>query len=161
MTDLSITSSDQLEEISDKMRINLIGIFNKDELPDRIYNGGYIFNLQDQTTSTGGLNGGTHWVGVWCDLKSKQVYYFDPFGLGVPSNLQILFGNMDINHTEYQIQDENTGWCGIFCIMFLFYMSHTTGPAKERLNKFLLLWSPYPEDNLRRLKTMFKHYYRD
>jgi hypothetical protein len=158
---MSVTSSDELERIADDMRVNLIGIFNKDALPNKIYNGGYIFNMQDEKGQDGSLNGGTHWVGAYTDLKTREVYYFDPFGIEPPSNIIEFFQNFDLHHNEYQIQDENGGYCGIYVIMFLFFMTHVKGNLKYRFQRYLRNFTKYPEHNLEILKSMYGHYYKD
>lgn len=151
-----ITSDEQLEDKAEQLRVNLVGIYNKDELPKHTQHGGYIFNLQDRTNSAGDINSGTHWVACW--IEKKDAIYFDSFALGVPANIQLFLKKFDITRNEYQLQNENSGWCGYYALAFLFYMSHYKGSVKERFDRFLLLWSKFPEENLSRLKAIFRHF---
>jgi hypothetical protein len=53
----------QLEELSEKMKFPLVGVFFKDELPKKIeYNKGYIINLDNSIDENGEENEGTHWT---------------------------------------------------------------------------------------------------
>ena len=153
-----ITSDEQLENKADELRVNLVGIYSKDELPKYTQHGGYIFNLQDRINSAGEINSGSHWVACW--IEKNTAIYFDSFGIGVPSNIQLFLSKYDVIRSEHQIQNEESGWCGYYCLAFLFYMSHYKGTVKQRFDRFLLLWSAFPNENLSRLKAIFRHFAR-
>ncbi len=57
---------------------------------------------------------GTHWVAV--DNKHKR--YFDSFGLPPPEYIP-----KDYEYTTLQIQDINTGRCGQYVSLWLYYSS--------------------------------------
>ena len=50
-----------------------IGIFSRDNLPDKIKRGAYVVNLDEYHDI------GTHWVALY--LNNKTVTYFDSFGI--------------------------------------------------------------------------------
>ena len=50
-----------------------IGVYSRDNLPDKIKNGAYVINL-DQYSDTG-----THRIAVY--VNNKTVTYFDSFGI--------------------------------------------------------------------------------
>lgn len=129
INDLGITSDSQLKQIAKDLHIDLNWIGYEHHLP-KYQNGGYILNIGDNT--------GTHWQGLY--VLGKQVFHFDSFA--VPPNNEIFYWcqknkvqNLDFNNKEqFQQLDENM--CGIWCIVFLYYMQNETGTLQERFNKF-------------------------
>lgn len=151
-----ITSDEQLENKAQHMKIPLRGIYNKDRLPSKTARGAYIINLQDSVTSTGFPNQGTHWTGLW--IEGTYAYYFDPFGLSPPANVQWFIQRYNPVYTTQQVQNERSGWCGYYTLVFLWYMSHFKDiNGHGRLKKFLKIWSHNPEENLKRLHIIIKH----
>ena len=72
------TSNFDLEVLAKKYDLPLVGIYSKDELPERVKIGSYIVNLQDSTDGQG-----SH----WCLIKifdKKNALWFDSFGQALP-----------------------------------------------------------------------------
>lgn len=156
---MSITSEAQLEDKAQQMRIPLNSIHNKDELPKLIRPGAYIINLQDSKTSSGVWNPGSHWVGLW--IEPPYAVYFDPFGLAPPANVQLFIHRFDEMYPTRQVQNEYSGWCGYYTLLFLYYMSHQRKHRiRDRLDHFMRLWSHHPQDNLKKLKGYFRYILR-
>jgi len=77
----------QLAEESHKLGIPLVGIFNKDNLPNERKEGCYIINLQDDFDEHGNDQMGSHWTSFI--IEKNQAAYWDPFGFNPPANVQI------------------------------------------------------------------------
>ena len=58
---MSLSNFDIIK-ICKKLKINLIGTFFKDELPQKVKKGNYIINLQSSTQGDG-----THWLALILD----------------------------------------------------------------------------------------------
>ena len=50
-----------------------IGVYSRDNLPDRIKDGAYVINLDEYSDI------GTHWIALY--VNNKAVTYFDSFGV--------------------------------------------------------------------------------
>ena len=101
-----------IENLVKKLKIkNFRGVFMRDTLPNNINDiecG--IVNLDLST------NKGTHWI---CYFKNVDYsYYFDPFGLDPPIEVQ-KYLNSEIFLSTYQIQNFNTNHCGHYCLLML------------------------------------------
>lgn len=68
---------------------------------------------------------GTHWVAT--DGK----HYFDPFGLAPDSDIP---GYEDFEWIPIQIQSMKTGYCGQYCVLWLWYL------AEHNLDEFYNLF---------------------
>jgi len=130
------TSSTQLEQICQELKLPLVGIYSKDNLPSRLYVGSYIVNLEDRD-----VGNGTHWV-LLRVFKTKEVIYFDSFGLSPPTQIKD-FVKGKIASSNRQIQDIDATTCGYFCIMCDDYMTHQNQrrPIYERYDDFLNIWA--------------------
>ena len=111
-------SNVEIESIMrDKKITNFRGVFSKDTLPKKMQqNESIIINIQDFLDG-----GGTHWVCIYNDKKSKDVEYFDSFGL-YPSDIVIKYMKTlkkGIVYSSNQIQDINSVMCGYYCIYFI------------------------------------------
>lgn len=58
---------------------------------------------------------GTHWV------ATDGEHYFDPFGLAPDSDIP---GYEKLEWVPIQIQSMKTGYCGQYCVLWLWYLSH-------------------------------------
>lgn len=97
-----MTTRSDLEFMCDKMGLENVKInWLKD--CDPTDTGPQIINLGNPTIS------GTHWVATY---NGK---YFDSFGLVPPTKLSHL------EWTPLQIQDIRYGFCGNYCLMWLYY----------------------------------------
>ncbi len=113
----SETTDTQLWHLAKKYKIPIAGICFKDELNKLIPQAGYgyIINLADHTMQ------GTHWISLYLD-SNKDTAYFDSFGQPMPTEvLKFIkrFGAKHIWVNKKEIQSYDSGWCGIYCLMFI------------------------------------------
>ena len=109
----------QIEEISDGLKLPIVGVFSKDQLPEKHYVGSYYVNLQDADDGDG-----THWVFFRIFSPDKAVY-FDSFGLPPPVDVKEFlktFSPIPYNHR--QIQDTKSSYCGWYCIACDYYFQY-------------------------------------
>ena len=87
-----------------------IGVYSRDNLPDKIKAGGYVINLDEYY----GI--GTHWIALY--VNNKTATYFDSFGIEhTPKEVKkFIISNI------YRIQNYDSIMCGYFCIGFIDYM---------------------------------------
>jgi hypothetical protein len=98
-----VSSDDQLIELSELMRVHLDGIALHYEVEDKPPKSGtYLLLLKPKQMPIG------HWVAI------HNYEYFDPVGIGPPSNL----GKMKYNHFQYQ--SAYGEYCGIWCMLWLY-----------------------------------------
>lgn len=96
-----MTTRSDLEFLANKLNLDVKINWLKDVNPNS--KEAQIINLGNN------LIGGTHWVAIYNGM------YFDPFGLVPPEKL---------DHLEWiplQIQNQNYGGCGNYCILWLYY----------------------------------------
>lgn len=155
-----ITDAD-LFKIAKQKKIPVNDIRMKDQPPNKIKHGGYIFNLQDNLDAEGNRNGGTHWVALWFpNLPRKDIIYFDSFGFPIPQSLINwirmkggLYKNSRIVSNDVQIQDVDTGYCGSYALFFIEFMNKNKKiNSIEALQKFIRLFSNDTKDNLNLLR---------
>ena len=92
-----------------------IGIYGRDNLPDKIKNGVYVINLDEYSDI------GTHWTALYGN--NKAVTYFDSFGIEhIPKEVKKFIGNRNIITNIYGIQNYDSVMCGYFCLGFINYM---------------------------------------
>lgn len=155
---MSLTTSNELIKQSMLYGIPLNGIYYKDQLPKYPERGGYIINLQDSDDGNG-----THWVCVYIEISGnkKKRYvccYFDSFGIVPPLQIRdFLKERCDkvLVNTKH-IQNLRSGWCGWYCLFFLWFMAnHKHFPIENRLEIFTNKFSNDVEKNLTILKKEF------
>jgi len=136
------TSSTDLERTAQILKLPLVGVFSKDTLPNRCYVGSYIINMENRD-----VGNGTHWV-LLKIFPTKEVIYFDSFGLSVPPLIKD-FVKGKIATSNRQIQDINATTCGYYCIMCDHFMTYQKQhrPIYERFDDFLNLWSTDTKKN--------------
>jgi len=115
MRDYTTTNLD-LTNLAHKMKINLIGIYSKNKLPQKCYVGGYIINLEDSDDGSG-----THWVSLYITQK-KEILYFDSFGMPPPREIKVFVNYKPIAINTRTIQNINSTLCGYYCLYFLKYI---------------------------------------
>lgn len=96
-----MTTKSDLEFLAKKLNLNVKINWLKDV--DTNDKSAQIINLGNPTI------GGSHWVATYNGM------YFDPFGIVPPEKL---------DHLEWiplQIQNQNFGGCGSYCILWLYY----------------------------------------
>lgn len=127
-----ITSDSQLIDICNRLNIKLNNVgFVEDN--DYNINGSYIINLGNNEL------GGTHWTSLF--IEDNKAFYFDSFA-GPPEDILIkklqdygIVKNLYYNN-KFEFQKINEDLCGIWCIVFLYYMnSDKSINLKERFNK--------------------------
>ena len=63
-----------------------IGVYSRDNLPDKIKDGQYVINLDEYSDI------GTHWVALY--VNNKTVTYFDSFGVEhIPKEVKKFINN--------------------------------------------------------------------
>ena len=90
------------------------GCYSKDVLPNKIQlNKFYIFNLDDST------GGGTHWT--MCQMDSKHVVYFDPFGVVPAVNILNFMrtSKKPMYYSTLTLQHIKSELCGYYCIYMI------------------------------------------
>ena len=157
-----MNSNVELWKYAKSLRIPLRAVTTKDRLGmEPLQQGGYIINLQDDYRADGVDQTGSHWVAFY--IENGKSVYFNSFGLAPPADIQLFLWKLKpIVYNHVQIQNMQSGWCGIYCLAFLRYMSSAKKlPLVQRFQKFLDLWDDDVEKNLRILrKIMGKNYFR-
>ena len=96
----------------------LIGVYSRDNLPDKIRDGAYVINLDEYSDI------GTPWEALY--VNNKTVTYFDSFGIEhKPKEVKKFIGHRNIISNIYRIQNYDSIdsiMCGYFCIGFIDYM---------------------------------------
>jgi hypothetical protein len=136
------TSSTDLEGTAQMLKLPLVGVYSKDTLPDRCYVGSYIINMEDSD-----VGNGTHWV-LLKIFPTKEVIYFDSFGLSVPPLIKD-FVKVKIATSTRQIQDIDATTCGYYCIACDDYMTYQKQhrPIYERYDDFLNIFKADTKKN--------------
>jgi hypothetical protein len=125
----TLTNSD-LYSIAIKLKIKLVMICMKDELPSDLKEGNYIINLENSNQL------GSHWI---CFIKDKNnIYYYDSFSMVPPQNAYDIFiKNVDnIYYIDKHDQNLDATSCGWWVISFLYFMNNTNSPMLDRMKKF-------------------------
>ena len=92
-----------------------IGVYSRDNLPDKIKDGAYVINIDEYSDI------GTHWIALY--LNTKTVTYFDSFGIEhIPKEIKNFTTNKNIIANIYRVQNYDSIMCGYFCIKFIDYM---------------------------------------
>lgn len=139
-----ISSDTQLIDLANKIKIPLNYVGFAENMPNKLNNGGYIINLGDLDKS------GTHWTCLY--IENENAFYFDSFA-GAPEDIIIkkLKKNKVKNliyNDYFQMQDIEETLCGIWCILFLYYMTfskktHLMDRFKEFTKNFIDLDGNY------------------
>ena len=92
-----------------------IGVYSRDNLPNKIKDGGYVINLDEYSDI------GTHWIALY--VNNETVTYFDSFGIEhIPKEVKKFISNRNIISNIYKTQNYDSFMCGYFCIGFIDYM---------------------------------------
>ena len=74
-----------------------IGVYSRDNLPDKIKDGEYVINLDEYYDIR------THWIALY--VNNKTVTYFDSFGIEyIPKEVKKFIGNRNIISNIYRIK---------------------------------------------------------
>ena len=122
----------------------LIGVYSRDNLPNKIKDGAYIINLDEYSDI------GTHWIALY--VNNKTVTYFDSFGIEhIPKEVKNFVGNRNIISNIYRIQNYDSIVCRYFCIGFIDYMF-----KGKSLTDYTNLFSP---NNFKRNDDIILNYF--
>jgi hypothetical protein len=120
----------EIEDLSQRMKIPLQGVYFKDEVPVPLnWNKVYILNLQDSETEDGEQNDGTHWVMLYIRETPKgqtQPIYFDPYGCPPPEVIKQRVEkslNKKLPYTTKDIQSLMNNACGFYCLAIAHYIT--------------------------------------
>ena len=111
-------SNFNLENLAGFFKHFLVGIFMKNEMPNKPTDGCYIINLQSSTQGNG-----SHWTGLF--IYKKMSFYFDSFGAPPPVEIILFSKKRKGGHLLYSnwiIQDLKSEACGWYSLGFLLYM---------------------------------------
>jgi hypothetical protein len=158
----SNTTNYKLYQIAKNIHIQNLHISFKNTLTDIKGVKNYIINT-DQSDGNG-----IHWVALV--ILNNKGYYFnslnvneypdiDNFEYDALNEVIEAFPNIDIIDVDEHIQNHSSGWCGIYCLYFIWFMnkySINSCPIKV-LERFKNIWNEDPEKNLRILKKNFKN----
>lgn len=138
-------SNFNLEDIAEKMDLDLIGVFSKDTLPNERKVGAYIINLQDNDAG-----GGTHWT-AFKIFENGKACYFDSFGLIAPKDVDIFLKPFKPYATNNRhIQDIKSDKCGYFCLAFIDFFNKfnsKTNDVYDAYDDFLNMFSANQRQN--------------
>ena len=88
-----------------------IGVYSRDNLPDKIEYGAYVVNLDEYSDI------GTLWIALY--VNNKTVTYFDSFGVElIPKETKKLINNKNIIANIFRMQAYDSVMCGYFCVDF-------------------------------------------
>jgi len=137
------TSNFDLEDLAKKYDLPLVGIYSKDELPERVKIGSYIVNLQDSTDGQG-----SH----WCLIKifdKKNAIWFDSFGQALPLEvLSFLKHYKPVPYSNRHIQNIDSSRCGLYCIACDRYMNTVRRRSMlEQFDDFLNMFTADTKKN--------------
>ena len=121
-----------------------IGVYSRDNLPDKIKDGAYVINLDEYSDI------GTHWIALY--VNNKTITYFDSFGIEhIPKDVKKFIGNTHIVTNIYRIQNYDSIMCGYFCIGFIDYIF-----MGKSLTDYTNLFSP---NNFKRNDDIILNYF--
>ena len=119
-----------------------IGVYSRDNLPDKIKDGAYVINLDEYFYS------GTHCIALY--ENNKTVTYFDSFGIEhIPKEVKTIIGNRNIITNIYRIQKYDSITCGYFCNGFTDFMG-------KSLTDYTNLFSP---NNFKKNDDIISNYF--
>ena len=114
-----------------RMNQDLIELFSRNNLPEKIKDGTYVINLDEYEDV------GTHQIALFCNRN--ETLYFDSFGVEyVPKEIKEFIRNKNIKADIFRVQANNSVICGYFCIGFIYFML-----AGSKLTDFTNLFSLY------------------
>ena len=132
-----MTTNVDLIKMAEHLKINLHDVLNKDYLEHiKPLPGSYIVNLNNSDKP------GSHWICFY--LNNGVAYYFDSFGVSPPLEVLKFIKRYTrrIYINDKTIQKLNSGGCGLYCLMFLYHMTHyrlpkQTGGKLAAFKKFI------------------------
>lgn len=147
-------SNFDIENICAKLEIPLNGIYMRDTLPEKLYKGNYILNLDSSEGN------GTHWT---CFIKEgRNIYYLDSFGLPPPQDQVNRFHKRQdhVLYNDEQIQDIKSVVCGFYCIAFFLFVKTKKGILKDKIKEFANSFTDNPRSNDKLIEIFIKRHYK-
>jgi hypothetical protein len=140
------STNKQLIQMASMMSIELNNVLFKDQFDvENVYIGRYILNLASSGSQ------GTHWCAFY-KINEDQTLYMDPYGIIAPETLQDLFRKEKEDDTVFyntlQIQDYHSKLCGLFCLLFLYVITHDQGNVTNRIKYFNSLFNTKSKKDL-------------
>lgn len=115
---MSETSNINLYKLAKKLNLNIKAIVYKNELKNyKLDDGNYIIDLHDSTDNSAG-----HWTCLY--IKNNKYIYFDSFGIIYPNEIKTFCKSHFIEYNKEDLQNLNSGWCGVYCICCLYYLNN-------------------------------------
>jgi len=109
----------ELQDIATSLKLPIVGVFSKDQLPKERRVGSYYINMQDHDEGNG-----THWIFARIFPCGKAIY-FDSFGVYMPVEIkEFLKPFQPIAYSNRQIQDMKSQNCGRYCILCDYWFSY-------------------------------------
>jgi hypothetical protein len=149
MEDKPLSNLD-LEDYARKYKLPLVGVFSKDQLPDKLQVGSYYVNMQNADDGEG-----THWVLVKI-FDKKNAFYFDSFGERIPLEvMNFLEHYKPIPYSNRHIQNIDSSRCGLYVVACDRYMS--TIKRKKMLEQFDDFLNMFTEDTKKNDGILIKY----
>ena len=147
-------SDEDLREIADNLKLPLIMVVCKDDLPDNRKVGSYYINLQNEKDGDG-----THWVFARI-FPDRTACYVDSFGIVAPLEVEAFLKPFSpFPYNTRQIQNINSQHCGLFCIAvdaFFTYDANKKLSTADNLEQYCSMWSNDTKKNDTILKEYLK-----
>ena len=142
---MSITSNIYLERKCEKFHIP-VEIMDINDLSILQPNMCYIINLGNNS----------HWTALY--IHDKAIIYHDSFGVVPPLKIIKLIqeyanehGKINYHYNTKTIQNLESGYCGLYCFLFLYFMNKGNESYDEKLKNYQNQFSTNHEMNKRRL----------
>lgn len=149
----TILSNIDILQICNYLKIPIVDVFSKDELPSQKIKGLFVVNLGDSST------GGTH----WCCMSTipKNVFYFDSFGappsISIDKYIKKVTNKKRYFINKIQVQNLTGTWCGWVCIAVMWLMMYLKGSVAQRFDTICDWLNSDPLDlNYNKLVDFFK-----
>ena len=121
----------------------------KNNIPDLYPGDMVVVNIQSDMDEQGNPLPGKHWV-CCGKISNHSAWYFDSFGLAPPKQvIQALHVPLKkIKYAENQIQDNDSGTCGWFCILACTMFDRCRGNMKKISDTFYKITQLFDSPNL-------------
>ena len=143
-----------IEEICRELKLPIVGVYSKDQLPAKNYIGSYYVNMEDSDEGNG-----SHWVYMLITDKGKALYY-DSFGVYPPEDINNFLSIFKpFMRSNRQIQNIESISCGKYCIMCDYYVNDKLKKGMsltDAFGDFLSVWSDDTTKNDKILNEMMK-----
>jgi hypothetical protein len=139
-------SNFQIQDLCKANKIQLNGVFSKDEL--RLIDpreGNYVINLQSSTQGQG-----THWLSLV--IQKTQAFFFDPYGAPPPPAVTRFVRRKKVikkfGYNSWIIQDLKSESCGWFGLALLLYLKNNpSNDLAAVCNRFVNQFSQDTKEN--------------